>query len=107
MIASHPSPAASTTALRQGIRAARLGVVAKVVMAAIKLAAGLAGNAYDLVADAAESMVDTVSSLIGLSGLRIASREPREQSTYGYGRANALAATAVAFMLIRAAVGIA
>ena len=52
-------------------------------------------------------MGDLVSSLFVLAGLRIASREPNDLYPYGYGRAETLAAAAVALMLIGTAFGIA
>lgn len=76
-------------------------------LAAIKLVAGLVGNAYVLVADAIESMADVVSSLIVWSGLRYAGRDPDEDYPFGYGKAEAVAAAAVALLLLGAAVGIA
>jgi cation diffusion facilitator family transporter len=75
-------------------------------LAAIKLVAGLVGNAYALVADAVESLADVFASLIVWSGLAIASRPPDEDHPYGHGKAEALAAAVVSVMLLIAAVGI-
>ena len=77
------------------------------VLASIKLAAGLVGNAYALVADAAESMADILSSLIVWGGLAIAAQPADENHPYGHGKAEALAGAAVSLMLVGAAVGIA
>lgn len=86
---------------------ARIGLVANIVLTLVKLVAGVLGNAYALIADAVESSIDMVGSLAVWSGLRIASRNPDERYPFGYGRAEPLAAAAVAFMLLGAAVGIA
>jgi cation diffusion facilitator family transporter len=96
-----------TSAVQRGIRSAQLGLVINAVLASVKLAAGLLGNAYALVADAAESMADILASLIVWGGLAIASQPPDENHPYGHGKAEALAAGVVSLMLIGAAIGIA
>lgn len=91
----------------KGIRAAQWGVLVNAALAVAKLLAGVIGNSYALVADAVESGTDIFSSLIVMSGLRIARRDPTEEFPFGYGRAETLATAVVALMLIGAAVGIA
>ncbi len=98
---------ASRPSATQSQRLAQLGLVMNAGLAVIKLLAGLLGNSYALVADAVESATDTVGSLVVWSGLHIASRDPDEHYPFGYGRAEALAAAAVAAMMLGAAVGIA
>jgi cation diffusion facilitator family transporter len=77
------------------------------LLAVAKLLAGLIGNSYALVADAVESGTDIFSSLIVMSGLRIAQRDPTDEYPFGYGRAETLATAVVALMLLGAAIGIA
>jgi cation diffusion facilitator family transporter len=96
-----------TSAVQCGIRSAQLGLVVNALLASVKLAAGLLGNAYALVADAAESMADILASLIVWGGLAIASQPPDDDHPYGHGKAEALAAGVVSLMLIGAAIGIA
>lgn len=95
-------PAGSATAMRT----AQLGMLVNALLAMVKLVAGLAGNAYALVADAVESAADIFSSLVVWGGLRIAAREADEDYPFGYGKAEPLAAAVVAVMLVGAAVGI-
>jgi cation diffusion facilitator family transporter len=76
-------------------------------LAVTKLLAGVAGNSYALVADAVESATDIFSSLIVMSGLRIARRDPTDDFPFGYGRAETLATAVVALMLLGTAGGIA
>ncbi len=94
------------SSLRQGLQSAQLGILVNALLAAIKLVAGVAGNAYALIADAVESTSDILSSLVVLVGLQIAGREPNENYPFGYGRAETLAAGVVALMLIGTAIGI-
>ena len=88
-------------------RLAQLGLTINAVLAVVKLITGLVGNSYALVADAIESATDTIGSLVVLSGLRIASRDPDDRYPFGYGRAEPLAAAAVATLMLGAATGIA
>lgn len=84
-----------------------MGLTINALLAAIKLAAGVIGHSYALVADAIESTADVFSSLVVWGGLRIAS-EPRDQThPYGHGKAEPLAAMVVALFLLGAAVFIA
>src|SRR5438067_2109956 len=94
-------------AAARGIRSTQAGLLINALLATIKLAAGLIGNAYALVADAAESMADILSSLIVWGGLAIAAQPADENHPYGHGKAEALAGAAVSLMLVGAAVGIA
>ncbi|MEK7468381.1 MAG: cation diffusion facilitator family transporter [Planctomycetota bacterium] len=98
MSAPHPA--------RAGIRSTLVGVIANAVLAAGKALAGILGNSAALVADAIESTSDIATSLIVLGGLRVAQRPPDEDHPYGHGKAEPLAALAVAVALLAAAGGI-
>ncbi|MGI9075793.1 MAG: cation diffusion facilitator family transporter [Gemmatimonadaceae bacterium] len=90
----------------RGVRAAQVGMVVNAGLAAVKLVAGLLGNTYALIADAAESCADVFGSLLVWGGLAVAARPADEDHPYGHGKAEALAAAAVALMLLGAAIGI-
>jgi cation diffusion facilitator family transporter len=96
-----------STSPRRGIQTAQLGLLVNTTLAVVKLVAGVAGNAYALVADAVESAADIFSSLVVWGGLRLAAREADEDYPFGYGKAEPLAAAVVALMLLGAAAGIA
>lgn len=90
-----------------GLRVVALGLVVNGLLAGTKLLAGVLGHSYALVADAIESAADMASSLVVYGGLRIASTPPDANHPYGHGKAEPLAAIAVAFALFGAAAGIA
>lgn len=96
-----------TASTERGIRSAQIGMLVNAALAAVKLVAGVLGNAYALVADAVESSADIFSSLVVWRGLRIASREANEEYPFGFGKAEPLATAVVALMLLGAAGGIA
>ena len=92
---------------RSGIRAAQAGLLINAALAGIKLAAGIIGNTYALVADAVESMADVFASLLVWGGLAVATQPADDAHPYGYGKAEALAAAVISLMLLAAAAGIA
>jgi cation diffusion facilitator family transporter len=94
-------------ATTRGIRAALLGMAVNAVLALTKLAAGIVGNSYALIADAVESSTDIFSSLIVWRGLRVAAKPPDPDHPYGHGKAEPIAAAIVSLLLLGAAVGIA
>jgi cation diffusion facilitator family transporter len=94
-------------AAQRGIRSAQLGLLVNAILAGVKLVAGLVGNSYALVADAVESTADVLASIVVWGGLAIAAQPADEDHPYGHGKAEPLAASAVALMLLAAAVGIA
>jgi cation diffusion facilitator family transporter len=103
-------PSSAPTAvppIRRGIRAAQLGLLVNAALAGVKLAAGLLGNSYALVADAMESAADVLASILVWGGLAIAAQPADENHPYGHGKAESIVAAAVGLMLLGAAFGIA
>jgi cation diffusion facilitator family transporter len=96
-----------STSVQRGIRSAKIGLLVNTALALTKLVAGIVGNTYALIADAVESFTDIFASLVVWGGLRVASRDPDEAYPFGYGKAEALAASVVSLMLLGAAVFIA
>jgi len=76
------------------------GILLNAILAGVKLAGGLVGHTYALVADAAESMLDIVSSTLAWAGFRVAARPPDAEHPYGHGKAEPLAGLAVALFIL-------
>jgi cation diffusion facilitator family transporter len=89
-----------------GMRLAQAGMLLNMVLAVVKVLAGLIGHSYALIADGIESAADIFGSLIVWSGLRVARRSADSAYPFGYGKAEALAAAGVGLMLVGAAIGI-
>ena len=105
---SRPSPqAVLKDAVNQGVRATLYGIVASTILGIVKVVSGFLGNSYALIADGIESMLDIVSSVVVLGSLQIACQPADERHPYGYGKAESLAALAVATALLGAAIAIA
>ncbi|MCM2274439.1 MAG: cation diffusion facilitator family transporter [Candidatus Didemnitutus sp.] len=75
------------------------GIALNAVLAAVKFAGGVFGNTYALIADAAESLLDILTSALVWAGFRVAARPPDENHPYGHGKAEALAALLVALFV--------
>jgi len=92
---------------RVGARVALLGLVINVVLAAVKIVAGVIGHAYVLIADGMESAIDVAGSIVIWGGLTVAARPPDRTHPYGHGKAEPIAALVVAICVLAAAIGLA
>jgi len=97
--------AASTTHDRMSKRAhqsARFvlrGIALNAILAVVKLTAGVLGHTYALIADAAESMLDILSSTLVWMGFQVAAGPPDADHPYGHGKAESLAGMAVSLFI--------
>lgn len=91
----------------RGKRSSVLGLAVNLMLGVGKLAAGIAGHSQALVADAVESLGDSVGSIVVWRGLHVASRPPDADHPYGHGKAEPLAAAMVAILMGAAGIGIA
>ncbi|SDU26551.1 cation diffusion facilitator family transporter [Verrucomicrobium sp. GAS474] len=96
-----------TPSIQNALRLAGLGVVTNLGLAALKIAVGLLGHSYALIADGIESTTDAVTSSVVWIGLRLSLRPADSSHPYGHGKAESLAGLMVALALIAAAVAIA
>jgi cation diffusion facilitator family transporter len=100
---NHPS----SSSLQTGARVALLGLVINVAFATVKIAAGVIGHAYVLIADGIESALDIGGSIVIWGGLTVAARPPDRTHPYGHGKAEPIAAIVVALGVLVAAIGLA
>ena len=98
---------ASNKILQTAARIALLGLLINVVLASVKIVAGVIGHAYVLIADGIESALDIGGSIVIWGGLTVAARPPDETHPYGHGKAEPIAAIAVALGVLAAATGLA
>jgi cation diffusion facilitator family transporter len=105
--ATHPTSNLPTGNLQAGARVALLGLFVNALLAIAKIAAGLIGNAYVLIADGIESTLDIGGSIVIWGGLKFAARPPDATHPYGHGKAEPVAAAAVAVGVLAAGLGLA
>ena len=100
-------PASNHARYHRGKQASLVGLGVNLILGVGKLVAGVLGHSHALVADAVESLGDSVSSIIVWRALHVASRPPDADHPYGHGKAEPLAAALVAVLLVAAGIGIA
>ena len=95
---------------KQGLKTASqvtlVGAGVNVVLAAIKLAAGIIGRSSALVADAMHSLSDLITDAITLFGVRAGNRPADRSHAYGHGKIETLTATLIGAMLLVVGLGI-
>ncbi|MEI6861820.1 MAG: cation diffusion facilitator family transporter [Verrucomicrobiota bacterium] len=79
------------------------GIGLNALLAAVKFAGGIWGHSHALIADGVESALDILSSLLVWAGFRVAAEPPDADHPYGHGKAEPLAALAVAVFVFVAA----
>jgi len=93
--------------LASGTRLALFGLVINLLLAATKITAGLVGHCYVLIADGIESTLDIFGSLVIWFGLKVSAAPPDAEHPYGHGKAEAVAAIIVGFVVIAASIALA
>ncbi len=88
------------------MRAALLGLVVNLALGAVKLAGGVIGDSFALISDAVNSLGDSLSSVVVLFALWVAQKPADEEHPYGHTRAEGVAATNVALLIILSALAV-
>jgi cation diffusion facilitator family transporter len=77
-----------------------LGLIVNLTLGVVKLVGGIAGRSFALVSDAVNSLGDSLASVVVLVGLWYAQRPADEEHPYGHTRAEAVAASNVALLIV-------
>lgn len=85
-------------------RAAVLGLVVNLLLGIVKLIGGIIGNSFALIADAVNSIGDVVTTVVVLFALRVAQQPADAEHPYGHTRAEGIAASNVALLVIVSAI---
>lgn len=97
-------PSSASHVYREVTNAAILGLVVNFLLGVVKLIGGIVGSSFALIADSVNSIGDVVTTVIVLFALRVAQQPPDEEHPYGHTRAEAIAASNVALLVIISAV---
>lgn len=90
----------SDTRKRYAYLEAWVSIIGNIFLAAIKIMFGLMLNSISLLADAAHTASDVLTSVVVLLGFRLSSSPADEKHPYGHGRIEFLATLLIAAMLI-------
>jgi len=96
---AHDAHTRTAQRARESARIVLRGMALNAVLAAAKFAGGIFGHTYALIADGAESLLDILSSLLVWAGFQVAAQPPDADHPYGHGKAEPLAALAVAVII--------
>lgn len=88
---------------REAIRAAVLGLIANITLGSVKLVGGILGGSFALISDAVNSLGDSLASIVVVFALVVAQRPADREHPYGHTRAEAIAATNVALLIMLSA----
>lgn len=102
---SHAAP--KVAIYRDAMRATALGLVINLALGVVKLVGGIVGDAFALISDSVNSLGDVVTSTVVLGALWIAQRPPDDEHPYGHTRAEAIAGSNVALLVIASALVVA
>ncbi len=91
---------------RAAIRAASLGLAINLALGAVKLVGGIVGQSFALISDAVNSLGDSLTSAVVVFALWVAQKPPDEEHPYGHTRAEAVAASNVALLVILSALAV-
>lgn len=85
---------------REAVGVTRFGLGVNLVLGVVKLVGGIVGSSFALISDAVNSLGDVFVSLVVLVSLRIAQRPPDDEHPYGHTRAEAIAGSSVALLVV-------
>jgi cation diffusion facilitator family transporter len=80
--------------------------VVNLLLSVVKLVGGIMGNSFALLADAVNSIGDVITTVVVLFALRIAQRPADAEHPYGHTRAEGIAASNVALLVIISALAV-
>lgn len=81
------------------IKASWIAIIGNIILSALKIIVGIFSGSIAVVADGIDSASDIVTSLITLITAHIISRPPNPKYSYGYGKADTVAAKVLAFII--------
>ena len=89
---------------KQIVKTSVVGIIANVVLAAIKAIVGLASNSIAIILDAVNNISDAGSSLITIVGTKLAAKDPDKERPFGYGRVEYLSAMIISVIVLYAGI---
>ncbi|MBQ9001733.1 MAG: cation transporter [Eggerthellaceae bacterium] len=86
------------------VRTSIVGIVANVVLVAMKAAVGLMSNSIAIVLDAVNNLTDALSSIVTIIGAKLSNRAPDYKHPLGHGRYEYLSVMVIAAIILYAGI---
>lgn len=83
-----------------GVKASWVTIIFNVLLAAIKIVAGIIGNSKAMMADGVHTLSDVLTTFVVLIGLKISSKEADEQHPYGHEKYESVFAKLLSILLL-------
>ena len=87
------------TRTRYGVVSSFVGIAINLFLAALKLALGLFSNSISIIADAANNLSDSASSIITYFAFKLSSKPADREHPYGHGRIEYVCSLVIAFLV--------
>ena len=87
-------------------RVSLITIIGNVVLAVVKLLAGIIAHSSAMISDAVHSASDVFSTIVVIIGIKLASKEPDKEHPYGHERLECVAAIILAVVLFITGLGI-
>lgn len=88
------------------MRVSRRSIYGNLALSAFKLFAGIFAHSAAMISDAAESLSDVFSTIVVMTGIKMAAREPDKDHPYGHERFEPMAALVLSAILFATGAGI-
>lgn len=82
------------------VRVSTIGIAANFLLAAVKIAVGLASGSIAIVSDAINNLTDSASSIITIVGTKLANKPPSKDHPFGYGRIEYITSVVIGIILL-------
>ncbi len=92
--------------VKDGFKVTIVGIVANLVLVALKIYAGIVGKSQALIADGIHSLSDLLSDFVVLVGLKWGHQEADDNHPFGHGRIETISSMVIGILLIAAGGGI-
>ena len=86
------------------INAGYLGIIVNILLATFKLIIGIITNSIAITSDAINNYSDTLSSIINIIGMKLASKKPDKEHPFGHGRIEYITSTTIALIVFIAGI---
>lgn len=86
--------------IRYGIFSGIVGIIANIVLCAIKLIAGILTGAISIIADAVNNLSDAASSIVTLVGFKMSGKPADKDHPFGHGRIEYVSALIVSMAIL-------
>ena len=95
------------TKTKEIVKASWIAVVGNTILAILKISVGIISGSLAVLGDGIDTFTDIITSLITLFTARIISKQPNKKYSYGYLRADTIAAKVLSFIIFFAGIQLA